>query len=143
MSELKILYIEDDQENQVALQQVLSNYKVNNMSVQLDCEPSFDVSIDKIKKYNIIILDVYKGEPGELGNEAGKEVLKLIQEKTFIPVLFFSGNTNSVRELRSQIVGVATKGDGGIEELKSEIQRLTLHNLPFLRENINNFIDDQ
>ena len=47
-----------------------------------------------------------------------------------------------MNNLRSQVIGVATKGEG-IENLKSEIERLTQHNLPYLRENIHKHIESE
>lgn len=141
MKELKILYIEDEKENREDLVELLNDEEINGMPVKIDGVADFGVDVSKISQYHIVILDLFKGVAGNHGTESGKDVLERIQEKIFVPVIFYSGNTESVKPLRSQIIGVATKGDGGYDELKSEIARLSAHNLPFIRERVHNHIE--
>lgn len=141
MKKLKILYIEDDKENREGLIELLNAEEINGMSVKIEGIADFDIDMSRISQYHIVILDLFKGVAGNQGTESGKEVLDRIRKRIFVPVIFFSGNTKSVKPLRSQIIGVATKGDGGYDELKSEIARLSAHNLPFIRERVHDHIE--
>lgn len=143
--ELKLLYIEDDKENRDYLVKLLDNEPLCNFNVDIEAVDTFDHAIDKInsKPYHIIILDIYKGDPFNGGERSGLQILKQIQSKCFIPVIFYSGNTKDVQDLKSQIVGVVRKGDEGVDGLKLEIERLIKFNLPFIKENIHACLEEE
>lgn len=142
---LNILYVEDDENNRQDLVSVLQDEILCNFNIMIEAVDTFDNAIDRIisNHYHIIILDIYKGKPDDGGEEAGLEILKQIQGKCFVPVIFYSGNTKNVRDLKSQIVGVVTKGDEGVEGLKQEIERLVKFNLPFVKENIHDYLENE
>lgn len=145
MKNLKLLYVEDDKENREGLVNLLKDESIGECNISIDAVETFEAAMDNIlsNDYHIIILDIYRGQPEEGGEQAGLEILKQIQEKCFVPVIFYSGNTKNVQELKSQIVGVVTKGDGGIDELKKEIERLTKFNLPFVKEKLHNYLEQE
>ena len=142
--ELKLLYIEDDKENRDDLISLLQNDTLCNFKVNIEAVDTFDNAIEKInsKPYHIIILDIYKGNPNG-GEQLGLQILEQIQSKCFIPVIFYSGNTKDVQDLKSQIVGVVRKGDEGVDGLKREIERLIKFNLPFVKENIHTCLEEE
>ena len=143
--ELKLLYIEDDKHNRDDLIALLQNDTLCNFKVNIEAVDTFDNAIEKInsKPYHIIILDIYKGNPINGGEQLGLQILEQIQSKSFIPVIFYSGNTQNVQNLKSQIVGVVTKGDDGFNGLKLEIERLIKFNLPFIKENIHACLEEE
>lgn len=142
--ELKLLYIEDDKENRDDLIALLQNDTLCNFKVNIEAVDTFDNAIEKInsKPYHIIILDIYEGNPNG-GEQLGLQILEQIQSKCFIPVIFYSGNTKDVQDLKSQIVGVVRKGDEGVDGLKREIERLIKFNLPFIKENIHTCLEEE
>lgn len=139
---LRILYIEDNADEREGLKEVLSGQKMNGHTMIIDCEPSFDKAIEKSQNYHIVILDLYRGDATNGGKEVGSEIFKKVRDTFFVPIVFYSGNIAGIKDLKSQVVGVASKG-GEIDELKSEIERLTRHNLPFLKESIHECIEDE
>jgi len=143
--ELKLLYIEDDKQNRDDLIALLQNDTLCNFKVNIEAVDTFDNAIEKInsKPYHIIILDIYKGNPINGGEQLGLQILEQIQSKSFIPVIFYSGNTKDVQDLKSQIVGVVTKGEEGFDGLKREIERLIKFNLPFIKENIHTCLEEE
>ena len=143
MKTLKILYIEDDAENRSDLIEALSGEEINGQTIEIEGEETFEVGISRIRDFHIVILDLYKGKAGDEGETAGIELLDSIQQNMFIPVIFYSGTTAKVNELKSQVIGIATKGDGGIAELRHEIERLSYHNLPYIRERIHQHINNK
>lgn len=140
--DLRILYIEDNADEREGLKEVLSGQKVNGHTMIIDCESSFDKAIEKSQNYHIVILDLYRGDATNGGKEVGSDIFKKVRDAFFIPIVFYSGNIAGIKDLKSQVVGVASKG-GEIDELKSEIERLTRHNLPFLKESIHECIEDE
>lgn len=143
MKTLKILYIEDDSENRSDLIEALSGEEINGQTIEIKEEATFEVGIKRIHDFHIVILDLYKGKAGDEGEAAGIELLDSIQKNMFIPVIFYSGTTAKVNSLKSQVIGIATKGEGGIAELRQEIERLSYHNLPYIREKIHQHINNK
>lgn len=143
MKNLRILYIEDDKDNREELIELSSDWEINDCKIIIEGEESFEIATKRIcnEGFHMVILDLYKGRAGADGELSGLTTLDNVKRSLFVPIIFYSGNTAVVRELKSQVVGVATKGDGGINELKAEIGRLTSHNLPFINENIYEFIN--
>lgn len=140
---LKILYIEDEKEPREKLVKLLQSETINGYEIEISGNDNFDTSIEFVSDYQMVILDIFKGKAGDGGNASGEEVLREIQQSFFVPVIFYSGNVESVKHLRSQVIGVVTKGDEGVDGLKKEIERLTKHNLPFLKEKIRKHLEEE
>lgn len=143
MKNLKILYIDDDKDNREELIELLSDWEINDCKIIIEGEESFEIATRRICEdgFHMVILDLYKGRAGDGGEMLGLTTLRDVKIHIFVPIIFYSGNTTAVSNFKSQVVGVATKGDGGIDELKNEIGRLTSHSLPFINENIHAFIN--
>ena len=144
MKDLKILYIEDDKGNREDLVDLLSGWVTNECKITIEGEELFENAIQRIynEGFHLVILDLYKGRASADGEMAGLTTLDDVKRNLFVPIIFYSGNTSAVRNLKSQVVGIATKGEG-VDELKNEITRLTSYNLPFINENIYKFINDK
>ena len=101
--ELKLLYIEDDRENRESLVKLLHNETLCNFNVDIEAVDTFDHAIDKISStlYHIIILDIYKGDPINGGEQSGLQILEQIQSKCFIPVIFYSCTGFKISDCRS------------------------------------------
>lgn len=142
-TDLKVLYIDDDKSYHNDIKELLAGEEYCGYTLQIECTDSFETGILASSQYHLVILDLYRGQAMQGGENVGSNSYKEIQEKIFIPIIFFSGYPKDVAELRSQVIGVATKGDGGLDELKSEIERLTKNNLPILKEKVHAFIEDE
>ncbi len=142
MKNLRILYIEDDKDNREELIELSSDWKINDCKIIIEGEESFEIATKRIcnEGFHMVILDLYKGRAGDGGEMLGLTTLEDVKSHIFVPIIFYSGNTSAVRELKSQVIGVATKGEG-MDKLKDEIKRLTSHSLPFINENIYEFIN--
>lgn len=142
MKDLKVLYVEDDKGNREDLVDLLSGWVTNEYKITIEGEELFENATQRIynEGFHLVILDLYKGRAGADGEIAGLTTLDDVKRHIFVPIIFYSGNTFAVRNLKSQVVGIATKGEG-VDELKNEITRLTSHNLPFINENIYKFIN--
>ena len=141
---LRILSVEDEEDQRDILKKVFSK-PILEKEIEFKSIDDFESAIAEITKndYHIVILDIYKGKPDDNIDE-GEKILKAIQNERFIPVIFYSGNTKNVKNLRSQMVGVVTKAEeGGIANLKKEVERLVRSNLPFIRENIHNYLEKE
>lgn len=140
MQELRVLYIEDDRENREELEEALSGETINNFIITLECDESFDHAAKTVQdqNYHLVIIDLMKGKD----NNMGSEIYNQIRSVFFTPIIFYAAKTAEVESLKSQVVGVASKIDG-VEALKAEIDRLTKHGLPLLKEKVHQFIEQE
>ncbi len=141
-ADLKILYIDDDTSYHTSIKELLEGEDCCGYAIHIDCVASFEQGAINSSQYHLVILDLYQGKAMQGGKNIGSDTYKNIKDNFFVPIIFFSGFPSDVVDLRSQVIGVATKGDGGFEELKSEIERLTKHNLPRLKEQVHIFIEE-
>ena len=139
---IKILYVDDDIENFNDLKDVLNGKTINGYEITIDSETYFEHAVAKSLEYNLIILDLFKGNAMSGGVDKGSAIYDSIRSSIFVPIIFYSANPASVAHLRSQVLGVANKLDD-IESLLSEIERLTKHNLPLLKGKVHAFIEDE
>jgi len=145
MEKLKILYIEDDKATREDLVKLLNHetlaiddtrkYIIEMVSVDM-----LDDTVEQIHKFrpDVVILDIKKDKGS---SDEGLAILKKIQNQLFVPIIFYSGNISAVKGLESQIVGSATKGDGGVDELKAEITRITKSGLAFIKRRIHGCLE--
>lgn len=140
--DLRILYVDDDIENFNDLKDVLSGKTINGYIITIDGELDFEQAVARSKNYHLIILDLFKGNAMSGGADKGSSVFNDICSSIFVPIIFYSANPTSVAQLRSQVVGVANKLDD-VSSLFSEIERLTKHNLPLLKEGVHGFIENE
>lgn len=139
---IKILYVDDDIENFNDLKDVLNGKTINGYEITIDSETYFEHAVEKSLEYNLIILDLFKGNAMSGGVDKGSAIYDSIRSSIFVPIIFYSANPASVAHLRSQVLGVANKLDD-IESLLSEIERLTKHNLPLLKGKVHAFIEEE
>lgn len=85
--ELKILYVEDDEENREGLIELLSGDIINGYEISMDGEESFIGCAKKVNNYHIIILDLFEGKAGVGGNPSGLTTLEEIRKNIFIPII--------------------------------------------------------
>lgn len=139
--ELSILFVEDEEKIRQNLIEIFDQDSIGGHSLKASGARTFEEGIEMIQNsdYDIVVLDLYKGTPSEDGERLGLEVLKQIQSKAFIPVIFYSGLTKDLRELASEVVGIVNKGEG-IEKLKSELERIISSNLALIKPQIYNHI---
>lgn len=142
MKNIKILYVDDDIENFTDLKDLLEGKTINGCTISIDNELDFEQAVVRSKNYHLIILDLFKGNAMAGGTDKGSKVFNDICSSIFVPIIFYSANPASVVQLRSQVVGVANKLDD-ISSLLSEIERLTKHNLPLLKEGVHDFIETE
>ncbi len=123
----QILYVDDDVDSCRQIKELLEGERT-----QADCfyvEPitDFGRALGELeaRRYDLVILDVRVGrhdiEPPE---EAGIQALQAIQQRRFVPVIFYTGLPHLVQELKSPLVRVVEKTQGLqlIEEVKSLFQ---------------------
>lgn len=135
---LKILFVDDDPKIRTDLVEIFNEYKFADYVLQATDADDFDKSVPLIKEndYDIIVLDLYQGEPKEGNTKSGLEVLKEIQASVFAPIIFYSGLTKDIANLESDVVAVVNKGHGGIEELTEAINRFITSHIALIKKKL-------
>lgn len=142
--QLRILFVDDDPGIRDELVKLINEEVIEDYTLKCESAEGFEDGIAKIREnnYEIIVLDLCKGEPVSGGDQTGLEVLRDIQKIAFIPVIFYSGLAGSIKELESDIVRIVGKADG-FDALKSEIERLIKRRLPVLRDAVHQHIESE
>jgi hypothetical protein len=135
--QLHTLFIDDEEKIRTNLVKIFNGETIGEHTIVADSADTFEIGMDKISKrdYDIIILDLCKGEPSETGEKPGYDILKQVQSLAFVPIIFYSGLTKDLTDLSSEVIGVVNKGDG-VEKLKLEIERIINSNIALLKGQI-------
>lgn len=139
---LNILFVEDDDMLRKNLVKLFDKEIIGGHTLITSGASTFEEGMRLVEEndYDIVILDLYKGEPKDGNEKLGLEVLKHIQSVAFIPVIFYSGLTKDLAGIESEIVGVVNKGHDGIEGLKIEIERIIGSNIALIKRKINEHV---
>lgn len=134
---LRTLFIEDEEKIRINLVKIFDGETIGGHTIVADSAETFEIGMEKISKsdYDIIILDLCKGEPSETSEKPGYDILKQIQSLAFVPVIFYSGLTKDLMDLSSEVIGVVNKGDG-VDRLKAEIERIITSKIALLKGQI-------
>lgn len=140
---LRILFV-DDEEIVNELVEFFNGYQINNYIIEAVPENSFDSGLERIRKeeFDLVVLDLCKGKASEAAEQEGLGILKDIQERTFIPIIFHTAVSHKIENLKSHVVGVTDKKDG-VENLKNEIERLVNSNIVSLKDKVHHLIEEE
>jgi CheY-like chemotaxis protein len=135
---LNILFVDDDASLRANLLEVFNDDVIEGHTLVVSEAADFEKGKSLIANndYDLVVLDLYKGEPKEENEKLGLDVLKAIQAVAFIPVIFYSGLTKDLVGFESEIVGVVNKGSGGIEQLRIEIGRIIKSNIGLIKRKV-------
>lgn len=101
-------------------------------------EEAFDIIRDR--KADLIILDVYRGEPKAGGDRIGEQVLAEIKKTGFAPVVIYTNLTEGLEDERSEFVRLVLKADG-LQALQSALKAVFDSRLPQINRAIINHLD--
>lgn len=108
---------------------------------------SFDEALAELERtrYDLVILDVRAGghQPADFeGDDAGRELLRRIQERRYVPVVFFTAIAGAVEDLKGHSVRVVRKPDGA-EALVEQVRDVFETRLPVVNRALVRFIEHQ
>jgi len=136
--DLNILFVDDDAKLRGDLVDIFNEEVIEGHRLLASQAANFEEGKKLVseKDFDIVILDLYKGEPKEGNEKSGLDVLKEIQSVAFIPVIFYSGLTKDLVGIESEVVGIVNKGSGGIAQLKDEITRIIKSNIALIKRKV-------
>jgi len=143
MENIKILTIDDDATITKQIQDLFHDEVIEGHKILVDVENDFATGMARLLEgeYDIVVLDVYKGEPTEgNANQPGREILEEIKTTVPITLVFYTGLTSHIEECASDIVRVVSKTTSG--GLETEITSLIKTGFPLIRKRISKHIND-
>ncbi len=129
-----ILAVDDDPDIGRQIKELLQGrIKKKGDEIVIHTLQNFDDALGTLDTmlYDIIILDVFKGEPIPGNPErAGEDILLDIKKRCFIPVIFYTALPARVQQYSSNLVRVVHKTTGGIKNLRNEVIEVLKTGLP-------------
>jgi CheY-like chemotaxis protein len=140
---LRILFVDDEKIGE-ELAELFNGTKIGDYTLEALSENSFESGLEKIKQevFDLVVLDLCKGKASDEAKQEGLSILKDIQERTFIPIIFHTAVSHKIEDLKSHVVGVTDKKDG-VENLKNEIKRLINSNIVSLKDKVHFLIEKE
>lgn len=134
---LRTLFIEDDHKFRQDMIEYFNDEEFGSHVIKAEGAESFEKGIEILKheEFDIIILDLYKGDPSSSSEKLGLKVLEELRHSAFTPVIFYSGLTKDITDLKSEIVGIVNKGDG-FEGLSGELDRIISSKLALIKAQV-------
>ena len=139
---IRILMVDDDEQIGNNASKLFNGSRIKENEIDFVYIKDFGDAMPKLSQsdFDIIILDLYKGDPRDTNEDRpGEKVLEEIKKQCFIPVIFFTGLTNRVDYLKSDIIRVVSKADN-FDNLKIEIEKTIDSRLIFIRNKLDSYI---
>ena len=141
---LNILFVEDSDDWRRQLIEYFSDENIGDHSLNISVAETFDEGKRKLKEesFDLVVLDLYQGEPEEDNPKTGLEVLEEIQKMVFVPVIFFTGLSKDIASSASEIVGVVNKAQDGLAGLKLRLEEMVSSNLALIKRRISEHVEE-
>ncbi len=112
----RLLFVDDDDDLCRQIKEFLEGESITEdgyaVPFQVETLTSFSEALDVLQAhlFDLLILDVRLGSyGGEREDEAGVTTLQAVRERRFIPVVFYTGLPNAVRDLETPLIRVVEK----------------------------------
>ncbi len=132
--EYRVLIVDDDARLSTEIIELIQGNKVISEPDRIICE-SCESFVDAFtlltqKRFDLVILDLKDDASGEKGEFAGFKLYEDVKKARFIPIIFYSGYAEKIKEHERPFVRMITKGD--VEELRVEVKKIFDTKLPLL-----------
>jgi len=120
----RVLLVEDDSETAGQVREWFDGLTVAEHHVfEVDHIASFDEAMGRLERarYDVVILDIYRGLARVGGDDAGRRLLQEIQARRFVPVIFYTALPKEVAHLTSPVIQVVAKGGEDLERLQAAL----------------------
>lgn len=124
--EIRILHIDDEPEILKKVHSVVDGETIAGHALRVADSCGFEEGMKKLEviDYDLVILDLCIGKATLASDKVGDVIFQQIQERVFIPVIFFTGLPEYVKTLESDIVRAVGKASGGYDELFKQIEHI-------------------
>jgi CheY-like chemotaxis protein len=139
---IKILMIDDEEDQRRQIKEILEEDTFPNEKIIVETKEFFnpdDLSSIEEAEYDILILDLFDKEKKEY---LGEPILKSIQQKVFIPVIFYTGFASEIKESQSEVIKIVPKTNG-YEGIKNAIDEIINSKIPLIKKRISLYLKDK
>ena len=146
MRTYRILCIDDDKELAEQAAEAFTTWKKENPFEKFEAviEPDFGAASKRLadERFDLITLDLHGAkDPDPVKNDpdkpqAGRRLLDQLRKTRFVPVIFYSGFADQIKELESPVVRVVKKGENDVDQLRTAGKKIFETGLPRLLRHI-------
>lgn len=127
-----VLVIEDNEQMRLDIVEELDGQQIGGREVRIRPIDNFETACAETRerRADLVILDVYKGNPLADGEPAGLDVLARLKESGFVSVVLYTADPEGVRGSSSPFVRVVGKDESGVAGLRAEVEDLFAGRMP-------------
>lgn len=93
-----VLLVEDNENLAKNVKELLETSDLGEVGqVSVTLETSFELAQEALtdRRFDVVVLDVFRGEPRSGGDQAGRQVLDTLRGIRFAPVIFYTASQGS------------------------------------------------
>jgi CheY-like chemotaxis protein len=140
----QVLVVDDEDETCRQIKEHYDGWKYGGNRLRVEALTDFTQAMDRIEKqrFDLLVLDVFKGPRIETGEKAGIDVLEQIKARRFMPVIFYTALPTSIRDIQNPLVKVAEKSGEAFSSLDQKVKEyLEIPLMRIIRE-LNRHVDE-
>jgi CheY-like chemotaxis protein len=126
----QVLYVDDDEEACLQVKDLLEGEVIADSggSLHLETLSTFSQALQTLeeRRFDLVILDIRIQDSGD---DAGITILESVQQRRFIPVVFYTGLPHLVRDLENSLIRVVERSTG-VPGIRSAIEQIFATKLP-------------
>jgi CheY-like chemotaxis protein len=139
----RVLIVEDDPQMLTDVTEFLQGLTFDGRGVELDGEGDFSAAIElvRLKKVDVIILDVYRGTSAPAGEPDGLDVLAAVRDSGFVSVVLYTAHPEKVKGSTSAFVRLVGKDVNSLVKVQKELDELFSLGIPQIYRALVNHVD--
>ena len=142
----RVLCVEDDARIADQIAEFFQNWRKDNPYGQFEVEKELDFAkaIRRLanERFDLVTLDLHGEKDPEPGDDnkdptqQGTKILDELRKTRFLPVIFYSGYAEKIRELESPVVRIVKKGEDDLNQVRNAAKQIYETGLPQLVRHI-------
>jgi CheY-like chemotaxis protein len=126
------LVVDDSEDVRVDLKEEFEGQQVAGRDVVVRSFASFDDALSELaeRRGDLLILDVYEGNPAKGGEKKGLAVLDKVRTSAFVNVILYTAAPEAVKDLSSPLVRVVGKEAKGGAALRAVVEQIFESKVP-------------
>ncbi len=128
----RILLIEDDDDITRQVSDYLEGEQVDGQNLTVAAFQDFDTAVRELegRRYDILIVDIFRGRPSVGAQQPGRELIQQVQQVRFVPIVVYTALPGPVQDLMAPLVRVVPKTGDGLHALKAAIEEFIRSGIP-------------
>jgi len=139
-----VLVVDDEDEICRQIKEHYTGWEHSSNLLHVETLTDFTQAMNMIERqrFDLLIIDVFKGPPIEAGEAAGIDVFERIKSKRFMPVIFYTALPASVGDIQNPLVKVAEKSGEAFSSLDQKVKEYLEAPLMRIIRELNRHVDE-